>query len=150
MNSASKIYGRGKSCSLETLAIVNGILESPASKAPLIERIRNHLISRGNDGSGFVELQRRVNALDRDGTHTLSLDDLRVVLNRINVGLNDKEIGTVFQLFDPKQQGYIDIDEFLVIIRGALSGYRRDLVDKAFESLDRSGSNLLVPEGIIL
>ena len=71
---------RLQSTTLESLAIVNGILESPASSHPLVERLRAILISRGSDGYGFAELQRRLHVMDRDGSRSISLDEFRVVL----------------------------------------------------------------------
>lgn len=75
-----KGYSRPKGSSLEALAIVNGILESPASQHPLVERLRNRLSSEGTSGLGYAELQRRLNVMDRDGSQTLSFEDFKTAL----------------------------------------------------------------------
>ena len=43
-------------------------------------------------------------------------------------------------LFDTNMDGYIDINEFLVGIRGNLNAKRQEIVDKAFFKLDSDGS----------
>ena len=50
-----------------------------------MERVRTHLISRGSDGSGFSELQRRFNILDRDGTKTLTFEEFKVAFQSSNL-----------------------------------------------------------------
>lgn len=72
--------GRPQSTTLETLAVMSGILESPSSSHPLVERLRTVLLSRGVDGLGFAELQRRIYMMDRDGSHVLSLDEFKIAM----------------------------------------------------------------------
>lgn len=85
-----KGFQRPKSSSLESLAIVNGILESPASQHPLVERLRYRLSSEGTSGIGYAELQRRLYFMDRDGSQTLNFEDFKIALQSKSV------IGTLF------------------------------------------------------
>lgn len=76
----SSVASRPKSCSLETLAIINGILESPASQHPLVDKLRIRLSSEGNNGLGYVEFQRRLNVMDKDGSQLIHFEDFKTVI----------------------------------------------------------------------
>ena len=49
----------------------------------------------------------------------------------------------LFQAFDINRDGTIQYDEFLRIIRGELTEYRKQLVERAFKKLDRDGSGVV-------
>ncbi len=80
-SSGAKRFHRPVSQSLEALAISEGILESPAASHILVQRLREHLRNRGNDGRGFTEFQRRLNILDSDGSHTIGFEEFKICLN---------------------------------------------------------------------
>jgi len=48
----------------------------------------------------------------------------------------------LFSFFDKEGSGTISFDEFVVGLRGDLSGVRLDIVKEAFEGADRSGDGL--------
>jgi hypothetical protein len=79
-SSVLKSSHRLKGYSLESLAILNGILESNASQHPLIERLRFKLSSEGNNGSGYAELQRRLHVMDVDGSNVLDYEEFSTAL----------------------------------------------------------------------
>jgi len=134
---------------LEALAISRGIIESPTSNHPLVERLRTNLASRGTDGSGFSDLQRRFNVLDRDGSKTLNMEEFKVAFFRSNLNFNDQEIATLFYFFDSYEKSYIDYDEFMLGVRGPVSPKRRELIEKAWQQIDINGEGVVTPEEVI-
>lgn len=140
---------RPKASSLESLAISRGIIESPASNHPLIERLRRDLCARGTDGSGFSDLMRRFNVLDRDGSKTLNLDEFKIAFQRCNLNFNDQEISTLFYFFDNSDKNYIDYEEVLLALRGPVNHFRRELMEKAFQQIDINGECVVTPEDLI-
>lgn len=79
-------YRPGHSCSLEALAVANGILVSPASQHPLVERMRLRLSSEGTNGTGFARIQKRLRCMDHDGSRLLSLQAFKTALQSKNHG----------------------------------------------------------------
>jgi Ca2+-binding EF-hand superfamily protein len=54
-----------------------------------------------------------------------------------------EDVGILFSAFDINRDGTIQYDEFLRVIRGELNDYRRSLVERAFQKLDRDGSGVI-------
>lgn len=63
--------------------------------------------------------------------------------------LSVDDANTLFNVFDENQNGHIDYEEFLHLVRGQMNARRRDLVGLAFEVLDRDGSGLITPEDLV-
>lgn len=109
----------------------------------------NSLINRGTDGSGFSDLYRRFNVLDRDGSKTLTLEEFKIAFQRCNLNFNEQEISTLFYFFDCNEKNFIDYEEFMLGVRGPISPRRRDLVDRAWQQVDINGEGIVEPEDII-
>ena len=60
-----------------------------------------------------------------------------------------EDIGVLFSAFDINRDGTIQYDEFLRVIRGDLSDYRRQLVERAFKVLDRDGSGVVEVQDLV-
>jgi len=134
---------------MQSLAISRGIVESPVVNHPLVEKLRSCLTTIGTDGSGFNDLQRRFNVIDRDGSKTLFLEEFKIAFQRCNLDFSDQEITTLFYLFDVYDKNYLDYDEFMINIRGPVGERRRMLIDKAFQLLDFEGRGTIYPEDLI-
>ena len=136
-----------------TLTCLNSVLssyiESPAKSHPLVEELRQVLIARGNDGSGFCDFYRRFCAVDRGASKTVFLDEFKIAFQRCNLNFSDQEISSIFFFFDFLDRKYIDYDEFFVALRGPLSDKRRNLVEKAFQQVDIEGRGMIDPETLI-
>lgn len=135
MEARKAVAYRPNSTSLKSMAISSGLVESPASKHPLVLKLRNDLCSRGIDGAGFAELYRRLNVLDKDGSKTLTFEELRVAIQRCDLDFSSKEVSKVFSSFDSHDKGYIDIEDFMQELRGPISKFRRNLIQKAFHKV---------------
>lgn len=81
--------------------------------------------------------------MDDDGSKSLSRQEFEKACRDFKVEIPSEDIGTVFQAFDINRDGTIQYDEFLRIIRGELTDYRRSLVERAFQKLDRDGSGII-------
>lgn len=56
----------------------------------------------------------------------------------------------MFELFDGSNRGsYLDIDNFLCVVRGVVNQERRDLIRRTFQLLDASNEGLLDPQLVI-
>lgn len=64
------------------------------------------------------------------------MDDFRI-------GMNDKQIGAVFDMFDRDGSGDVSYDEFLRMIRGEMNPFRVAIAKKAFAIMDKDGSGKL-------
>lgn len=149
MASNKQYVYRPKSMSLESFAVSRGIVESASSNHPLVEKLRMNLSTRGTDGSGFCDLQRRFNAMDKDGSKTLFLEEFKIAFQRCNLNFTDQEITSMFYLFDLSDKKYLDYDEFMIAIRGPVNYRRRQFIEKAFQMIDSEGRGMVDPEEII-
>lgn len=78
--------------------------------------------------------------MDDDGSHSLSRSEFEKACRDFKLEITSEDIGTLFAGFDINRDGTIQYDEFLRVIRGDLSDYRRGLAERAFKKLDRDGS----------
>jgi Ca2+-binding EF-hand superfamily protein len=49
----------------------------------------------------------------------------------------------LFDVFDTNRDGTLNIDEFLMAIRGELNDFRTSLVEKAFRKIDKDSSGFI-------
>ena len=54
--------------------------------------------------------------------------------------MSDGDILTLFNAFDRNRDGTIDYDEFVRVLRGPMSNFRKKLVQQAFNKIDRDRS----------
>ena len=86
--------------------------------------------------------------MDDDGSKSISQYEFAKACRDFKVGINDENVPLIFDLFDTNRDGCLNIDEFLMAIRGELSDYRRAFVEKAFRSIDKDGNGYLELEDI--
>ncbi len=81
--------------------------------------------------------------MDDDHSHSLSEQEFSKACRDFKTGISEENIPTLFNAFDTNRDGTLNIDEFLMAIRGELNQKRLDLVKKAFAKIDRDGSGSL-------
>ena len=81
--------------------------------------------------------------MDDDGSRTLSEQEFSKACRDFKTGISEENIPTLFSAFDTNHDGTLNIDEFLMAIRGELNQQRLALVEKAFNMIDRDGSGAL-------
>lgn len=81
--------------------------------------------------------------MDDDGSRTLSEQEFSKACRDFKTGISEENIPTLFTAFDTNRDGTLNIDEFLMAIRGELNEKRLALVKQAFAKIDRDGSGFL-------
>ena len=103
-----------------------------------VEKFRNILRSRGT--RGIMAIRRCFMICDDDGSKSLNFYELDKICNDYRIGLSKSETQYLFKFFDLNNNGTIDYEEFLHGIRGEMNSFRKTLVKKAFNVLDRDRS----------
>ena len=86
--------------------------------------------------------------MDDDGSKSISQYEFTKACKDFKVGINEENVPLIFDLFDTNHDGTLNIDEFLMAIRGELNEGRRALIQKAFRSIDKDGNGYLDIEDI--
>lgn len=81
--------------------------------------------------------------MDDDGSKSISLPEFSKACRDFKIGISDENIPILFDVFDTNRDGTLNIDEFLMAIRGELNDFRRGLVEKAFHKIDKDGSGMI-------
>lgn len=86
--------------------------------------------------------------MDDDGSKTISLPEFAKACRDFRVGVSEENIPIIFNTFDNNRDGTLNIDEFLMAIRGELNDFRTGIVEKAFRKIDKDGSGFIELEDI--
>jgi len=66
--------------------------------------------------------------MDDDGSHSLSEAEFAKACQNFKIGISEENIPVLFRAFDTNRDGTMNIDEFLMAIRGELNDKRMALV----------------------
>jgi Ca2+-binding EF-hand superfamily protein len=86
--------------------------------------------------------------MDDDGSKHISLYEFSKACKDFKVGINEENVPLIFDLFDTNHDGTLNIDEFLMAIRGEMNDYRKTVVEQAFNKIDRDGSGYITIDDI--
>lgn len=86
--------------------------------------------------------------MDDDGSRSLSEAEFVKACRDFKIGISEDNIPILFNAFDTNRDGTLNIDEFLMAIRGGLNANREKLVEAAFHKIDRDGNGTLEPNDI--
>jgi len=100
------------------------------SPKQLLDMFRDKLKARG--ARGIIGIQRLFKIIDDDGSRTLNQQEFAKACRDFKIGLSDENIPILFKYFDSNRDGCLNIDEFLLAIRGDLNEKRLALVQQAF------------------
>ena len=92
----------------------------------LIRLFRDKIKARG--ARGIVGIQRLFKIMDDDGSKSLSEQEFAKACRDFKTGISEENIPTLFNAFDTNRDGTLNIDEFLMAIRGELNDKRLALV----------------------
>lgn len=112
----------------------------------LIKLFRDKIKSRG--ARGIIGLQKLFAIMDDDGSKSISLYEFTKACKDFRVGINEENVPLIFDLFDTNRDGTLNVDEFLMAIRGELSEYRRSIIEQAFRKIDRDSNGALEVDDI--
>lgn len=107
----------------------------------LVKLFRDKIKARG--ARGIIGLQKLFAIMDDDNSKSISLPEFTKACRDFRVGINEDNVPIVFDLFDTNHDGTLNIDEFLMAIRGELNDYRRSLVERAFRKIDKDSSGFI-------
>eukprot|EP00604_Paraphysomonas_vestita_P002308 CAMPEP_0174818508 /NCGR_PEP_ID=MMETSP1107-20130205/1201_1 /TAXON_ID=36770 /ORGANISM="Paraphysomonas vestita, Strain GFlagA" /LENGTH=327 /DNA_ID=CAMNT_0016030435 /DNA_START=313 /DNA_END=1296 /DNA_ORIENTATION=+ len=107
----------------------------------VVERAVARIIERS--GGGLKGLQKSLAIMDDNGDKRLSKSEFKKGMSDYGIELNNREVDDIFLTFDRDRNGFIDVDEFFIGIRGDLNERRRKLVKMAFDILDTDGSGFV-------
>ena len=105
----------------------------------VLEQIRTVLKKRGADG--VRGLMRNFKICDGDGSGQLNEEELAKCFRLCKLTLSPAEMMSLFRFFDKNGNGLVSFDEFIKTVRGKMNQPRRNLVVKAFRTLDAAGDN---------
>jgi len=86
--------------------------------------------------------------MDDDGSKSISLPEFAKACRDFKVGISDDNVPILFEQFDTNRDGTLNIDEFLMAIRGELNDFRKALVEKAFRKIDKDSNGSLEVDDI--
>ena len=81
--------------------------------------------------------------MDDDGSKSISLYEFGKACKDFKVGISEDNVPILFEQFDSNRDGTLNIDEFLMAIRGELNDFRTAIVEKAFRKIDKDSSGLI-------
>ena len=81
--------------------------------------------------------------MDDDGSGALEIQEFWKAMKDFRVKISQDECRQLFDLFDENDDGTLDIDEFIINVRGELNAFRQSVVKKAFTKLDVDKSGAL-------
>ena len=81
--------------------------------------------------------------MDDDYSKSISLPEFAKACKDFKIGISEDNVPTIFEQFDNNHDGTLNIDEFLMAIRGELNDFRKALVEKAFRKLDKDSSGMI-------
>ena len=107
----------------------------------LMGTVKHQCDTRGiNSIKGFAALFR---GIDRDFSKNITFYEFKVGLTRFGVDLTDKELSSVFNVFDKDGSGMVDFREFLTTLLPKMSPCRVALINKVFDYLDTIKDDVL-------
>jgi calcyphosin len=86
--------------------------------------------------------------MDDDGSKNISLYEFSKACKDFKVGVNEENVPLIFDMFDTNHDGTLNIDEFLMAIRGQMNDFRRSVVEQAFYKLDMNGNGFVEVDDI--
>jgi len=111
-----------------------------------VEELRLKILSKGCQG--ILSFGRVFKIMDDDGNRTLDFNEFKKGLRDYGLILEPKEVKETFEAFDKDKSGNLDFDEFLIALRPPMSKARKNIIQQAFNKLDRTGDGLITVEDL--
>jgi len=107
-----------------------------------LDRMRRGLKAKG--ANGMLGLMRQFKLADDDGSKSLSQEEFAKAIKVYGLDITDPEMVELFNKFDEDKSGYIEYEEFArQIMRKKMPKRCTDLVDLAFQKIDKDGSGII-------
>lgn len=79
---------------------------------------------------------RSLAVMDTNGDKRLTKEELKYGLQDYGLDLNTRELDDIFTIFDRDHDGFINLTELLVAVKGDINPRRMALVHQAFNLVD--------------
>jgi len=108
----------------------------------LLAKIREIVSKRGGDINvfGILEVTRQFRILDIDNDQKITKAELNWGLPKFGIRLDSEQLDTIVNFVDKDKNGIVDLDEFLIALRGPVSKRRLRVILEAFKVLDVDGN----------
>ena len=117
-------------------------MEASSEVKPILEKLRLALFKKGyKTVSALGKLFKMMDSAD--GNKKIDAKEFRFGLSVIGISLSQQESDTLHLFFDRDGDKAINIDEFLIGIRGELNETRKQAVLQAFKKFDTDGSGVI-------
>jgi len=116
-------------------------LPEALSPAVILKKVRELVNTRGH--YGIRGLARSFKIMDDGNDKRLDRDDFKWGLYDYGVHLDEEQFNVLLDDFDSNGDGFISFDEFLVAIRGPMNDRRLDMVDQAYDILDKNNDEFV-------
>ena len=114
----------------------------------IVDKLRQRIVARGGS-TGIRGVAKVLSIMDDNGDKRLSKDELKFGLRDYGVTLTPVELEQVFAAIDRDRNGFVDITEFLVALKGDLNPRRKKMIRMAFDILDRDGSGEVTVDDLV-
>uniref|UniRef100_K3WWY2 EF-hand domain-containing protein n=1 Tax=Globisporangium ultimum (strain ATCC 200006 / CBS 805.95 / DAOM BR144) TaxID=431595 RepID=K3WWY2_GLOUD len=140
-------YALAKRSGSSTLS-TSPLQTADAGTASVLQRMRATIKERGL--RGLVALSRNLRLSDADSDGLLTLVEFKKALKGLNsVPLSDVDLRCLFNHLDQDRRGMVSVLAALDMIREPMNYRRFQLVQAAFQSIDRDGSGQLDASEIV-
>lgn len=113
-----------------------------------VERFKCHALKNG--ASGIKTLGRKFRIMDNNGNRRLDWDEFYVGCRECRIShMSRDELREVFDYFDKDGSGSLDYEEFLGAVRPPMSKIRKQLIQKAFAKMDKTGDQIITIDDMI-
>ena len=135
-STAGRIFGAAAEAKPEDHGVPNN-----ATEEMLLNNLRDRLAKRGP--RGIASIGRKFKIADDNRSQTLDKAEFAKAMHDFRIGMNERQCGQVYNVFDRDGSGEISYDEFLRTIRGTMNPFRKNLATKVFKIMDGDKSGQL-------
>lgn len=116
------------------------------------ESIKERILElcRTRSGNGLRGLKIMFRAIDRDRNNSIDPTEFKYAMRDYGLKITDDEVSAIVKYFDTNKDGKISFDEFIRAIRGDLNQRRLDMVQMAYNVLDKTGDGQVTIEDIMI
>jgi len=117
------------------------------TKGDVIREFRSKVLERGGS-AGMQSLARIFRLMDTDDNRRLSSEELQQALEHYGMSVSSDELSLLMKCLDKDKTGLLNVTEFLLAIRGDVNKRRQQMIDMAYDVLDKNGNGIITIEDI--